>query len=150
MSLEELAANVEVVKQVVDRADPFSLQRTPATGEWSAHDVVCHLLLNEINTASTVRRMLTEDNPLAAEIDDGQVLRFSSVYADTASAFEVWRALREDTVKLGESLTSDELERTGVVMHFGKPVTRTVGEYLEGRAAHDLDHINQIRSALRS
>lgn len=146
---EALADAIAVVQEIIANTDESALRSKPSPGEWSAHDVVCHLVLNEINTASSIRRMLTEDSPVVGEIDDGLVGRFSPVYPSTRSAFEVWRALRVDTVRLAAAVSVEELGRVGAAMHFGQRVERTVREYLEGRVRHDQDHIGQMRSALR-
>jgi hypothetical protein len=146
--LEALSEDIDVVRDMIGRSNAASLRRRPASGEWSAHDVVCHLLLNEINTASTIRRMITEDCPVLAEIDDGRVDRFSAIYPDTDSAFATWRILREDTIRLAASLSDAEVERVGVSKHATQEFTRTVRQYLVERVRHDREHIDQMRSAL--
>src|SRR5262245_12320089 len=49
---------------------PDRLRRAPTPGEWSPHVVVCHLVLNEMNSAVSLRLILTQDQPVLSEIED--------------------------------------------------------------------------------
>src|SRR5262245_22939933 len=80
---------------------PDRLRRAPAPGEWSAHVVVCHLVLNQINTAMSLRLILTQDQPSLSEIEDDRCAEwFAPLYPDTETALGVWRVLREDNLRL--------------------------------------------------
>ena len=126
------------------------LRRIPAPGDWSVHIIVCHLVLDEMNTTVTLRLLLTEDLPILPNIDGDNRLcatRFAPLYADTATALGVWRALREDNVRLCESVSPDDLERAGRApwMKGGRTTFR---DYIATRGRHDRAHMEQIRSAL--
>ena len=58
-----------VIPQAIEGVAHDRLHRAPAPGEWSAHVVVCHLLLNEINTTMSLRVILTKDHPSLAELE---------------------------------------------------------------------------------
>jgi hypothetical protein len=62
------------------------LHRSPAPGEWSAHVVVCHLALDEMNTTMILRLILTQECPSLVAIDADNVLceaRFALLCPDT-------------------------------------------------------------------
>src|SRR5262245_44881221 len=94
---ERLVALPRLLKGVADDR----LRRVPAPGEWSAHVVVCHLVLTEMNAAMSLRLILTQERPALSEIEDDRwAERFAAIYPDTESALGVWRTLREDNLRL--------------------------------------------------
>ena len=81
-----------------------------------AHLVVCHLVLNEMNTAVSLRLILTQDRPSLSESEDDRCAeRFAALYPDTTTALGVWRALREDNLRLCASVSPEDRERIGQV-----------------------------------
>ena len=144
--------SLRVLPQLIEGVSAERLRRIPAPGEWSAHIVVSHLVLDEMNTAVTLRLILTEDCPILPNIDGDNRLcatRFAPLYADTATALGVWRALREDNVRLCESVSPDDLERAGRApwMKGGRITFR---DYIATRGRHDRAHREQIRSMLNN
>jgi len=114
--LAVFAESLVVLPQLVEAVEPNRLYRSPAPGEWSAHVVVCHLVLDEMNTTMILRLILTQDCPSLVAIDADNLLcaaRFVPLYPDTTMALGVWRALREDNVRLCASVSPDDLERVG-------------------------------------
>ena len=148
--LAEFAKSLVVLPRLIDAVEPERLHRAPAPGEWSAHAVVCHLVLDEMNTAMILRLILTQDRPSLVAIDAGNVLcdtRFAPLYPDTATALGVWRVLREDNVRLCGSVSPVDLGRLGRA--FWKTEGRvSFREHVVSRGRHDAAHIDQIRSAL--
>ena len=68
-------------------------------------------MLNEINTALSLRLMLTQDRPSVSEIEDDRCAeRFAPLYPDTQTALGVWRALREDNLRLCGSVSPDDIK----------------------------------------
>src|SRR5262245_10493340 len=91
--------SLHVFPRLVEGALADQLHRVPASGEWSAHVVVCHLVLDEMNTTVVLRLILTEDDPVLPNLDGDNrfcATRFAPLYTDTGAALRVWRALRED------------------------------------------------------
>ena len=142
--------SLRTLPQLVEGVSADRLRRIPAPGEWSAHVVVCHLVLDEMNTTVILRLILTEDCPILPNIDGDNHLcatRFAPLYADTATALGVWRALREDNVRLCASVSLDDLERVGrAPWRNGERIT--FQGHVATRCRHDRAHIEQIRSAL--
>ena len=145
--LAVLRESLVVLPQLVKGVAPDQLRRAPSPGEWSAHVVVCHLVLNEINTAMSLRLILTQDRPSLSEIEDNRCAeRFAPLYPDTETALGVWRALREDNLRLCASVSPDDRQRIGQAPWSDKGVS--FRHYVASRARHDLDHLEQIRTAL--
>ena len=149
--LAALRETLTVLSRLVDGASAEQLHRAPAPGEWSAHVVVSHLVLDEMNTAVVLRLMLTEDRPLLPNVDADNrhcATRFAPLYADTATALGVWRALREDNLRLCAAASADDLERVGRAPWRNDEAV-TFRRYVESRGRHDRAHIDQVRSALQ-
>jgi hypothetical protein len=145
--LAVLQESLVVLPQLLKGVAPDRLYRAPAPCEWSAHVVVCHLVLNELNTAMSLRLILTQDRPSLAEIEDDRCAeRFAPLYPDTETALGVWRALREDNLRLCASVSPDDRDRIGHVPWNDTGVT--FRGYLASRGRHDVNHIGQIRAAL--
>jgi DinB superfamily len=150
---EALAAfgeSLRVLPELVEGVSAERLRREPAPGEWSAHVVVCHLVLDEMNVTMILRLMLTEDCPVLPNIDGDNrrcATRFAPLYPDTATALGVWRTLREDNLRLCASVAPDDLERAGRAP-WRKGERITLRSYVETRGRHDRTHIEQIRAAL--
>lgn len=60
--------SLRIVPQLVQGVSGDRLHRIPAPGEWSAHVVVCHLVLDEMNTTAVLRLILTEDCPMLPNV----------------------------------------------------------------------------------
>jgi hypothetical protein len=104
-------------------------------------------VLTEMNTALSLRLILTQDRPTLAEIEDDRcAARFAALYPDTETALAVWRVLREDTLRLCASVSPDDLARTGHPPW--SPGGVSVHDYVASRGRHDRNHIEQIRAAL--
>jgi hypothetical protein len=148
--LATFAESLVVLPRLVEAVEPERLARAPAPGEWSAHVVVCHLLLDEMNTAMILRLILTQDYPSLVAMDADNALcetRFAPLYPDTTTALGVWRALREDNVRLCGSVSLSDLERLGRA--FWRSDQRlSFRQHVASRGRHDAVHIDQIRSAL--
>jgi membrane-bound metal-dependent hydrolase YbcI (DUF457 family) len=148
--LAAFAESLAVLPRLLEAAAPERLHRSPAPGEWSAHAIVCHLLLDEVNTAMILRLILTQENPSLVAVDADNVLceaRFAPLYPDTATAVGVWRVLREDNVRLCASVSPDDLERVGRA--FWRADQRlSFRQHVASRRRHDLVHLDQIRAAL--
>jgi hypothetical protein len=126
------------------------LHRSPAPGEWSAHVIVCHLVLDEMNTAMILRLILTQDCPSLVAIDADNVLcetRFAPLYPDTATALGVWRVLREDNLRLCASVSSGDVERVGRAP-WRNDERISCRRYVSSRGRHDIIHMDQIRAVL--
>jgi hypothetical protein len=110
------AESLVVLPRLIEAVEPERLHRAPAPGEWSAHVVICHLLLDEMNTTMILRLILTQDYPTLVAIDADNALcetRFAPLYPDTPTALGVWRVLREDNVRLCRSVSPQDLDRLG-------------------------------------
>jgi len=142
-----LRRSLILLPKLLNGVAPDRLRRAPAPGEWAAHVVVCHLVLNEMNTAVSLRLILTQDRPSLSEIEDDRCAeRFAPLYPDTETGLDVWRALREDNLRVCAAVSPEDRDRIGQAPWNAKGVS--FEGYVASRVRHDRDHIEQIKAAL--
>jgi uncharacterized damage-inducible protein DinB len=153
MAMSDVTAYVERLRttgrdlvSLVTGADAAALRREPEAGEWSAATVVAHLADAELVYAVRLRLLVAEDRPMLTAYDENAWAdRFGELDEDPRESLQRWRAVRENTVRLIDSLVEGEWDRSGI--HPQKGVV-TVGAIVRLMAEHDRAHLDQIRRAL--
>lgn len=124
------------------------LARRPAETAWAAKEVVCHLRDTEESFLGRFQTILANDEPkfLPVEPDrwaqDRQYLR-----NDAVEALQAFRARREETLKLLDSLTPQQWDRGGMHPTRGR---MTIKDFVAFMAWHDDNHLDQLKRALRA
>lgn len=126
---------------------PDAVVSHAAQDEWSARDVVAHLLsISSSASLERVRLMLEHDGPEIANVDEEAVLRASGMRAWTLD--RLLDALSEDRrvrMAMLERLTAGELCRQGRHQIVG---AISIADVVNHVAYHDLLHIHQISAIL--
>jgi hypothetical protein len=144
--LDVLRASLEDVSTLVAGANADQLSAAPAPGEWSPWQVLVHLADSEAVLGMRVRLIVTQDQPTLVGYDqDAWTARFADLDPDPQATFARWLALRQNNLRLYESLTDDEWARTGMHTERGAESAR---EVVRLAAGHDRAHIDQIRRVL--
>ncbi|MDQ6747124.1 MAG: DinB family protein [Candidatus Dormibacteraeota bacterium] len=129
---------------VVDAGE--HLRARPAEGEWSALELVGHMLDAEVVVGSRLRQILAEDRPQLAGFDqDAWVRAQRHNEADPEALLEALTALRPLTVSLYRGLSEGNRDRVGIHAERGPESLRTVYRMLAG---HDIFHLNQVRETV--
>jgi hypothetical protein len=119
------------------------LTRTPAPGEWSAMDCLCHLLDAERWVfPARVQALLSGKNFVAFD-PDKQGTHY--ITQNPKQLAEEFTRLRKDSLIELDRVTIQDLTRTAQHSELG---TVTLGELLHEWAAHDLMHTVQAERAL--
>ena len=122
------------------------LAREPDEDEWAPGVVLSHLADAELVYSVRIRMALTGDRPYLPAFDERVwVRRFSELDDDPKQSLARWRILRDQNVKLLESLEEDEWKLTGVHAERGELSVTQMADLL---AKHDTDHLDQIRRGL--
>lgn len=144
--LDVLRASVEDVSTLVAGAEGEQLRAPTAPGEWSPWQVLVHLSDAEAMFGMRVRLIVTQDQPTLLGYDqDAWAARFAELDPDPQATFARWLALRQNNLRLYESLTDHEWQRTGLHTDRGEQSAR---EVVRLAAGHDRAHIDQIRRGL--
>jgi len=145
-ALGQLAAFPERLKQQVQGlADP-ALRFRPAEGEWSAVEVVGHLIDVEALYSARIRQMLASDNPAFAPFSPDELVRQRD-YQNKQIAF-LLITLAE---RRAEHLEFLRMLRPAQLARMGTHPTRgplSAAELIRGLAGHDVNHSNQIANNL--
>ena len=136
-------AGYAAVTAALQGIGPAELDWRPASGEWSAREVVHHLADSETMAGIRLRRLLIED---AAQIHgydpDEYARRLRYQERPMEPALQAFEAARTTTAQLLDVMTDADWQRAGVHNELGAyPVAR----WLEVYGAHAHDHAAQIR-----
>ena len=142
-----LAAAPRSLVRAVRRASRRRLARRPARGEWSATEVLGHLLDAEITLGFRIRKLAAEPGGVIVAWDqerwtDG--LRHRR--ADPRPLVAAYAALRAANLEQVTRLSPAQRRAAGRHPEYGR---LRVAEILGHWAEHDLIHLEQIRAALR-
>jgi len=126
------------------------LTAAPAAGEWSAHQVVCHLAYVEETDWMVRARMIMTEGPARAfpPVNHGdQTDRYAGMETDAvAERFASLRATNLDALD-ALHLTEDDLGREGLHPTLGRV---TMAQLLATWVVHDHNHVAQLQGSLAS
>jgi uncharacterized damage-inducible protein DinB len=147
---EALQRTPEVLRDLVARQPDAWLAAKPADGEWSAHQVVCHLAYVEETDWMVRTRMILDVGPARAfpPVDHGdQTERYAGLGTDAVA--ERFASLRQANLEAldGLQLGATDLGRQGLHPSLG-PVT--MAQLLATWVVHDHNHLAQLHGALSS
>jgi DinB family protein len=144
--LAALASAPRALRRVVSRASRRRLGRRPAPREWSATEIVGHLLDAEVTLAFRIRKLAAEPGGVIVAWDQEKWtggLRHQR--GDARTLLDAYAALRAANVEQARRFTPGQRAAAGRHPEYGR---LRVSEMLEHWAEHDLNHLAQIRAAL--
>jgi DinB superfamily len=122
------------------------VRRRPAAGEWSASEILGHLLYTELVYAGRYRWILAQDRPVAIGYDpDAWVAALHHRDDDLGSALTLFRALREFNLRLWATTSVAERQRVACHEQRGDETLETSFRMVAG---HDLRHLDQLHRTL--
>jgi DinB superfamily len=125
--------------------DDDTIRHRPAENEWSAIEVVGHMVDKMQIWASRVERILVEDWPALPGYDQDTLVREHDYrYADPDVVFEHLRQACERYATLVERIRTSALQREGVHEEFGP---MTVRQCIEATLDSVPEHLAQLRAA---
>lgn len=144
--IEVMRSTLEAMEGLWSASSEVQLTKQPSAGEWSAHETLLHLIDSELVYGVRVRMIATQHEPPLPGYDEkAWIGRFGPLEADPRESFEIWSGLRRLNLRIFESFTDDELDRVGLHSERGPESVRLIIDLLGG---HDLNHLQQIRSAI--
>jgi hypothetical protein len=145
---EQWAAQIREIPAVFRMAllsDDHAIRQRPAAGEWSAIEVVGHMIDKMWIWTSRVEHLMAEERPaLPAYDQDALVREHDYQHADPEGLFEQLRQACERFASLIERVPVSALGREGVHEEFGPITLRQCISYpLEASP----EHLKQLRAA---
>jgi hypothetical protein len=147
---EALVRTPSVLRELIGSLPPDWLAASPAEGEWSAHQVVCHLAYVEETDWLIRARMIRDEGPTRPfpPVEHGdQSGRYAGMNTDVvAQRFSELRA-RNLAELDAMGLTDADLDRRGLHPTLGEVTMR---QLLATWVVHDHNHAAQLQAALAS
>ena len=125
--------------------DEPAIRYRPAPGEWSAIEVVGHMVDKMRHWSRRVERVLKEEQPTLPGYDqDAEVREYDYQHADVNMLFEQLQQQCEHFATLIEAITTSELERKGIHEEVGN---MTLRQCIEAPLKSVPEHLEQLKAA---
>ena len=135
-----------VIGRLIEGIGDEKLKKQPAPGKWSITEILMHLAEDELVSSWRYRQMLEHDTPELAGFDQDLWARVGDYSScDAQDALNLFRLLREANMRMFAQLTPAQWQRAGVHSERGRLTVRGLSRHM---AAHDVNHIEQIRRIL--
>ncbi len=146
---EQWATEIREIPDIFRKAlllnNDDAIRYRPAEGEWSAVEVVGHMIDKMQIWTSRVERILTEDRPALPGYDqDALVREHDYQHADPVMLFEHLRQGCERYAAIVERVPTSALQREGLHEEFG---TITIRQCIEATLDSVAGHLSQLRVA---
>jgi hypothetical protein len=143
-----LADAPRMIAGLIAGASELALRLRPLPRKWSVTEIITHVAEDELVTSWRYRQMIENSGCALAAFDQERWARLGD-YAtwNPWVALQMFRLLREANVRMLKRLTSEEWERSGIHAERGRITVRDLAQHIAG---HDINHIEQIRSILRT
>jgi len=124
----------------------LELAHKPVPNKWSVTEILAHLAEDELSSTWSYRQMIEHDGPPLLGFDQELWSRLGDYPSwKSQEALDMFRLLREANLRMFAQLTPEQWQRHGVHAERGK---LTVQDLCRHMAAHDMNHIDQIRKIL--
>jgi hypothetical protein len=142
----DLRAVADAFECAIAGRDDASVRHRPAEGEWSAIEVIGHMVDKMDAWGRRVERIATEDRPFLPGFDqDASVRERGYQQANAAPLLEMLRDACERFAGLVEGSPDGTLDRVGVHGEFGPISARTCVDWALDSVP---EHLQQVRDAL--
>ena len=136
-----------VVAAALEGATEAELDARPATGKWSAREIVHHLADSEMTSAIRLRLLVAEEHAEIRPYDQDLFARTLHYDRPIATSLLAFQAARASTADLLDRLTEAEWAKVGTHPEHAR---YSVEYWLELYAAHAHNHAAQITRARAS
>ena len=141
--VEFLEGTPERIRQLTGRLSEEELKYKPSADEFSALEQVCHLRdIEEEGYSLRIRKIMNENRPALPDLDGSRLARERDYNnQDFASALQAFGDAREENVRLVRTLTSEQLNRSGMLEGVGEV---TIERLLLLMREHDQGHLGEL------
>ena len=142
--IDQYADGPRRLREALAKVPPEAVQWRPAPGEWSAHEVVVHCADSETQSASRIRVVVSEKDPVVLGYDQEQWARDFDYHAHPLDvALLTVDAVRANTAALLRRLPDAAWARVGRHSESGR---YTAEDWLQIYADHLENHARQIEA----
>ena len=141
----ELREIPNIFRHALQTTDDQAIHRRPAPGEWSAIEVLGHMIDKMFHWSNRVERILLEERPLLPDYDqDAEVREHDYQHVDPIILLERLQRQCEHFAALVASLPSTALQREGVHSARGP---MTIQQCIEAPLGSVSEHLKQLLAA---
>lgn len=142
--IDQYADGPRRLREALAKVPPEAVQWRPQPGEWSAHEVVVHCSDSETQSASRIRVLVSERDPLILGYDEARWARDFDYHAHPLDvALVTVDAVRANTAVLLRRLPESAWSRAGRHSESGR---YTAEDWLRIYADHLENHARQIEA----
>ena len=142
--IQQYADGPRRLRSALATVPPEALQWRPKPGEWSAHEVVVHCADSETHSASRIRVLVSEKDPLIQGYDEAQWARAFNYHAHPLDvALTTVDAVRANTAALLRRLPEVAWAKVGRHTESGR---YDAEDWLRIYADHLENHARQIEA----
>ena len=146
--LEVLAQTALALADVVRVHSVTVLRARPAEGQWTANEVIGHLVDGEWVYGYRARLILCEDDPAIPGTNQDQwVARQRHNEREPSELVDTFAILRECNLALWKRMSPVDLSRSG---HHNERGSESLAMMWRMLAGHDLSHLSQIGRIVRA
>jgi hypothetical protein len=146
--LKVLQSTPKNIARLVKGKPTSALSRPPAPGKWSVAEILAHLAEGEIVFAYRLR-MIVSANGIPIQAYDQDIWQSHAGYLkkNPRKALDLFTELRNSNIAFLKSLLKEQWARFGIHAERGE---ESVGRMAELYAGHDVNHLTQVESLLKS
>jgi hypothetical protein len=142
--LEIIEETPRRIREIIAGRDLETLQRRPEPDEWSAVEIIGHLIDDEIVNGFRLRLTLTSDQPTYPGNEPDRWAVLPKPPFD--QLLQIWEGLRAYNLVLMRSIARPDWARIGLHAEQGP---ESIEVMFRKNAGHDLAHLNQLERAVR-
>ncbi|MGE5207563.1 MAG: DinB family protein [Chlamydiota bacterium] len=137
---------LHTIASLMEEAAPAKLKQPPAPEKWSVLQIIAHLAEDELASSWRYRQMLEHEGRELTAFDQDLWARLGDYKSwEPKDALAMFCLLRQANLRMFARLTPQQWERYGIHTERGKVTMRELCRHM---AAHDINHIEQIRKIL--
>ena len=129
--------------------DEETLRWRPIPSKWSVKEIMCHLRdMERLAYLARYRRILSEDNPSLANVDQDRIAAETDyINQDASAALDEFKRLRWETIQTLASVPVEAWSRAGIHETDGPmTVEQLLIRQIKG---NDLNHLVQMKDIVR-
>jgi len=137
------------IEDLLKDLDEETLRWRPIPNKWSVKEIMCHLRdMERLAYLERYRRILNEDNPALANVDQNQIaIERDYINQDAKAALDEFKQLRRETIETLEAAPVAAWSRGGVHSTDGPmTVEQLVVRQIK---SNDLNHLVQRKDIVR-
>lgn len=135
-----------ILSRLIEGVADDEVRRRPAPAKWSVVEIIAHLADDELATTWRYHQMIEHSGEKLWSFDQDHWSELGSYgLRDTKEALDLFRLLRQANLRMLARLSREEWDREGEHSERGRMTVRDLATHM---AAHDINHIEQIRRIL--